>query len=143
MALISVTGAPNDANDGQIGQNIPRIGNRTYGQRTFLSGTERPIETATTVYEWYGFESLTVSSTALGLTEGLSELADIVMLTFETNAVRYRLDGQAPTATVGHTLTDGDVLTLTGRFEIDKFQVIRRDGTDATARASYGQRRYD
>ncbi len=45
MALISVTGAPNDANDGQIGQNIPRIGNRTYGQRTFLSGTERPIAT--------------------------------------------------------------------------------------------------
>ena len=44
MALIQVTGGPKDANDGRIHDNPPRVGNREYGQRVLVSGTERPIE---------------------------------------------------------------------------------------------------
>ena len=142
MALITVVGAPPDANDGQIGQNVPRIGNRTYGQKVFLSGTEMPIETQEPTIAWYGFETITVSSTALALTENLAERADVATVTVEAQAVRFRLDGVAPTATVGHVLTAGDTLELNGFWEIDQFRVIRRDASDATLSVSYGQRRF-
>ena len=141
MALINITGAPPDANDGQIGQNVPRIGNRTYGQRVFLSGTEAPIETQDPIVAWSAFETLTVSSTALPLTEALAENASFVTVTVESQAVRFRLDGVAPTATVGHVLTAGDSLELVGFWEIDQFRVIRRDASDATLSVSYGNRR--
>ena len=143
MALLNLGGGPKDAQDGAVTDNPVRMGNRTYGQRMFLSGTERPIDTGVAIYDWYAFETLTVSTTALALTESLSELAEQVFITVEAQAVRYRLDGQSPTASVGHILTDGDVLELHGRFEIDKFRVIRKDGTDATVRASFGVRRFD
>ena len=43
MALIKVSDGPKDPNDGRFFDNPPRVGNRTYGQRVALSGTERPI----------------------------------------------------------------------------------------------------
>lgn len=143
MALIQVDGAPKDANDGRIVDNPVRIGNRTYGQRVLLSGTERAIDVSQAVYDWTEFESLTVSTTALGLTDSRTDGAEVAFITIESQAVRYRLDGQNPTASVGHVLSDGDILELRGFWEIDKFRVIRRDGVDATARVSYGQRRYE
>ena len=143
MVLINTAGDPPDANDGVLVRNPERVGNRRWGQKMFLSGQERVLETDAGILDWYAFESLTVSTTALALTENLSELADQVFITVETAAVRYRLDGQDPSTTVGHTLDVGDVLELKGRFEIDKFRVIRRDATDATARCSFGQRRFE
>jgi len=142
-ALINTTGDPPDANDGALVRNPERVGNRRWGQKMFLSGQERVLETDAGMLDWYAFESLTVSTTALALTENLSELADQVLITVETATVRYRIDGQAPTASVGHVLNAGDVLELKGRFEIDKFQAIRKDGLDATARCSFGQRRFE
>lgn len=143
MALINTTEPSPDANDGVLTRNPERVGNRRWGQKMFLSGQERVLETDGGILDWYAFESLTVSTTALALTENLSELADQVLITVETNAVRYRLDGQNPTASVGHTLDAGDVLELKGRYEIDKFRVIRRDASDATARCSFGQRKFE
>ena len=143
MALIQVSREVKDANDGRLVANPTRIGNSTYGESVLLSGTERPIDTGVAVYDWIAFESLTVSTTALAFTEALTDGADVVFVTVESQAVRYRLDGQNPTASVGHVLSDGDILDLAGSWEIDKFRVIRRDGVDATLRVSYGQRRYD
>ena len=143
MALINTVLPTPDANDGVLTRNPERVGNRRWGTKVFLSGTEQVVETTDGILDWYAFESLTVSTTALALTENLSELADQVFITIETNAVRYRLDGQNPTTSVGHTLESGDVLELKGRYEIDKFRVIRRDAADATARVSFGQRKYD
>ena len=141
--VIHVSDGPKDANDGRLFDNPPRIGNRTYGQRILLSGTERPIDTAQVAYDWYDFETLTVSTTALSLTAAMSARAAVAFITVETQAVRYRLDGQNPTASVGHALLAGDVLELDGFWEIDKFRVIRRDGADSTLRVSYGVRRYE
>ena len=140
MALITVLGAPPDANDGQIGQNVPRIGNRTYGQKVFLSGTETPIETQDPLVAWNSFETITVSSTALALTENLVENADVALLTLESASVRYRLDGIAPTATVGHLMSAGDVIKLNSFWELDQFRVIMVS-VAATLTVSYGQRR--
>ena len=57
-----------------------------------------------------GFETLTVSLTALSLT--VPTAASGAYLTCETNDIRYRLDSIAPTATVGHVLVKGNLLTI-------------------------------
>lgn len=142
MALINVTSPLGpDANEGRIVTNPERIGNRRYGQKVFLSGTEQPIATEELSIEWNNFETITVSSTALPLTESLAELASEVFITVESQAVRYRVDGQVPTASVGHVLEAGANLALSGYWEIDKFRVIRRDASDSTLRVTYGIRR--
>ena len=85
------------------------------------------------------FESLTISTVAVSITAtNIDQHHDDALITVETAAVRFRIDGTAPTATVGHVLEVGDVLTLRGIGEIGKFQAIRRDGTDATLRVSTG-----
>ena len=142
MPLINTTPGANDANDGVLTRNPERIGNRRWGTKVFLSGTEVAIAIQEPVYQWATFESITVSTTALGLTAALKEDADLALVTVESQAVRYRLDGLAPTATVGHNLDVGAVLELEGHWEIDQFQAIRRDGVDATLRVSYSTKRY-
>ena len=85
------------------------------------------------------FESLTVSTSAVSITATIiDQHHDDALITVETAAVRFRIDGTAPTATVGHILEVGDVLRLRGMGEISKFQAIRRDGNDATLRVSTG-----
>ena len=141
MALINVTGAAQDAQDGRIYSNPERVGNRRWGQRVFLTGTEAVIPVENLVIEWNNFESVTVSTTALALTENLAELSSEAFITVESQAVRYRIDGQVPTASVGHVVEAGGVIELSGYWELDKFRVIRRDATDATLRVTYGVRR--
>lgn len=50
-----------------------------------------------------GYQQLTVSGTALALTVPTG--ATIALLTVESNAVRFRDDGVAPTASVGFPLS--------------------------------------
>ncbi len=85
------------------------------------------------------FETLTISSSAVSITAGIiDQHHDDALITVETAAVRFRIDGTAPTATVGHILEPGDVLELRGVGELGKFQAIRRDGADATLQVSTG-----
>lgn len=75
------------------------------------------------------FNNATVSNTALELTDvGFTaaevKAADRMRVTVETNAIRYRYDGTAPTASVGHLLATGSVLILDGHNNIANFQVI-------------------
>ena len=86
------------------------------------------------------FESLTVSTKVLPLTRVVLGDRDQAFITIESQAVRYRVDGGDPTATVGIVLNAGDILELSGRNEVTQFRVIRRDGADATLRATYGRR---
>ena len=130
-----------DANEGRIVPNPERMGNRRYGQKMFLSGTEVPIATEALPIGWAAFESITISSTALPLTEAIAENYTEAFITVEAQAIRYRVDGGVPTASVGHTIEAGGTLTLEGYWEVDQFQAIRRDGADATIRVSYGNRR--
>ena len=85
------------------------------------------------------FETLTISTAAVAITAGIiDQHHDDALITVETAAVRFRIDGTAPTATVGHILNPGDTLGLRGMGEMSKFQAIRKDGTDATLQVSTG-----
>ena len=81
-------------------------------------------------------ESLTISTTALGLTR--KENYDYAMVVVESYAVRVWDDGTDPTATVGIALEPTDFVELTTKREVQNFRAIRRDGVDSTLRIQYG-----
>ena len=88
------------------------------------------------------FDSITVSNTAVGLTQsnvrGSSSqpMAEEVLLTVETDQIRWRDDGTDPTSSVGHLVNPGGLITLSSRDRIEKFRAIRVT-TNATLRVSY------
>src|SRR5512133_163434 len=108
----------------------------------------------------YDFESITVSGTAIGCTaakikvlaiatgtggtgapaSGRTREATSALITVEGQAIRFRLDGTAPTASVGHQLNPGDSLQLEGYDAIARFLAIRVDAADATLRVTYFRR---
>jgi hypothetical protein len=86
----------------------------------------------------YAFETITVSTTALGITStlltvtptqnGAGDLkrhAKRALLSIETNSIRIRMDGTDPTAGVGHLLTAGDYFWVTGEDALRKLRMIR------------------
>ncbi len=86
------------------------------------------------------FESVTVSTAAIGLTAAKYESATNAFITVETASVRYATTwNTVPTSSVGHQLDAGDTLTLESADEIADFRVIRMGGADATLRVSYGR----
>lgn len=92
-----------------------------------------------------GFEQLTVSNTAVGLTatkfapNGLQDLnlATYAVADVETNNIRYRDDGAAPTSTVGQPALAGAQIQLVGAQALRDFQAIRSGAVDATLEISY------
>src|SRR3990167_1883837 len=90
----------------------------------------------------FAFETITVSSTSIGGTAATYEPdaggAQYALFTLETEAIRGRADGTAPTASVGHLVTAGGVIEIHGINTIRNFRAIRVT-TDATLRASYGR----
>lgn len=90
--------------------------------------------------DWLEYETLTVSTTVTQLAQRLVGW-DVAFITVETAAIRYRVDSNAaPSATVGHPLEVGDVLTLSNADEIKNARFIRRDGVDGVLQVSYGRR---
>lgn len=82
-----------------------------------------------------GFEAITVSTSAVVLTvQGAAVAAEIQV---ENGPIRYRTDGAAPTASVGHLLSAGDVLYLDNPSELHKLSMIRDDTTDGDITVSY------
>lgn len=86
------------------------------------------------------FESVTVSSTAIGMTVtvGTGFIPQAALITVEAAAIRFRTDGNNPTASVGHEAEDGDVIELIDKAQVVNFRAIRRDGADATLRVTQG-----
>lgn len=85
------------------------------------------------------YSSLTVSSTAVQLPAALrGSKIDFVSITVETDQVRFRIDGSAPTSSEGHLLEAGDILELHDAAEISSAQFIRVTN-DATLRISGGR----
>ena len=85
----------------------------------------------------FAFEALAVSTTAVAFTAATyapttGTPAVMAKCSVETAAVRYRLDGTDPTATVGEVLEPGDELAVWGTMDIRSIRFIRRDGVDAT-----------
>lgn len=101
-------------------------------------------------FDAYAFEQITDLSSSVGLTEAnysptsraQAGRAQRVLITnggvVGTDFFRYRLDGTAPTSSVGHTLLAGDSLLLESYDNIEDFRAI--DGaatTGSTIEATY------
>jgi hypothetical protein len=89
-----------------------------------------------------GFETLTVSSTAKTLTatvyapSGLTP-AKVAIISVETNQIRFRVDGVAPTSSVGQLVAVGNQLEVCGQNAIQALQMIRQPAADATIMVHY------
>jgi len=91
----------------------------------------------------YAHESITVSNTAVGLTAANIRKADElfrqqckkVLITVESNPIRFTIDGTIPTTTVGHLLNPSDIYECDGA-DAFKFKAIRT-GSDATIQCTY------
>lgn len=94
----------------------------------------------------FDFDTLTVSTTAVGLTAAKVDLANAAYMTLEgTNGIRWRIDGQVPTATVGHLFEppgtgsagSGSGMWLCGRNSLLSLRMIRASTADVTIRVTY------
>jgi len=83
-------------------------------------------------------ETVTVSSTAIGLTPATYEGFENCLITIETDSIRFWLDGSIPTAAVGHMVYATGQILLQSPAEMQKFLAVRVS-TDATLRVSYGR----
>lgn len=99
------------------------------GQSAPCPGVNRPLVAV-------AFETVTVSSAAVGFTVANTAGVVAVAVTVESQSLRYRDDGTAPTATVGHQVDAGGSLWVCGG-SIGRFQAIRKDGADSTLRATF------
>jgi hypothetical protein len=88
-----------------------------------------------------GFETITVSNTSIGFTAASAyptggPAADMAVVDVESNAIRYRSDGIAPTATVGNPIAAATTFTVCGAPAIKAVRFIRQSA-DATLSVSY------
>ena len=94
------------------------------------------------------YEMLTVDNTGAGIpftstkrhpTNGLYSGQECrkVEIALETGEIRYRLDGTAPTTTVGTIMEIGDTKTIYGYKNIRDFKAIRTGGTSGELHCKY------
>lgn len=88
----------------------------------------------------FAFETITVSSTAVGFTSATynpaTGAAKRALLSCETNPIRFRYDGTNPTTTVGHALAAATMINITGGNAISQFRMIA-SGSDSTCSVTY------
>lgn len=90
---------------------------------------------------FFAYEAVTVDNTSGGkaLTEATyTSYAKLAVCTLETAEVRYKIDGSAPTTTVGHPLEPLQSIILYGD-QINKFRAIRTGSTSGSLKCSYGK----
>ena len=92
----------------------------------------------------YDFESIAVTATVIGLTTAkLSPNSapppTAALLTLETAAIRFRMDGVEPTTSEGHLMSSGDQLTLSSIDQLRKFRAIRDTNTSGVLKVTYLQ----
>ena len=63
--------------------------------------------------------------------------ARATLVSSENGDLRFRIDGGLPSASIGHYLTSGDTLVLTGTQAIQQFRGIRCGDTDSVLRVTY------
>lgn len=83
------------------------------------------------------FETITVSTSAVSLTSADVQGAVAAEITVENGPIRFRTDGSDPTASVGHLLSDGDVLFLDNISDMTALSMIRDASTDGDITVSY------
>ena len=91
----------------------------------------------------FAHESITVSNSSVGLTAATYSPGTQVLptrgaiITVEDQNIRFRIDGSAPTTTVGHLAKNDDTITLGSIDDVVSFRAIRQGGVDATIKVSY------
>jgi hypothetical protein len=93
----------------------------------------------TTLNNSLDFEVLAVGAAAVSLTTSRLErarTASRALVFVEDNDVRFRMDGVAPTATVGHPLSAGDSIMFEGPANLQRLQFIRQSA-DANVSVTY------
>jgi hypothetical protein len=99
-------------------------------------------------WAYLGFEQITVAGTSVGFTAttlrpngaNTSPQATVGACRVTTAQIRYRIDGTAPTSTVGIVAEIGDVIALNGPDVLQKFRAIRTTSTSAALDCSVGQK---
>lgn len=97
----------------------------------------RALDEALTVF---AEEDITVADSSLGLTlTNVTATPPVkkVELFVEDAQIRVRVDGSAPTSSVGEILNPYDRFTLWGPEQAYKFRAIRTGASSATLRARY------
>jgi len=89
------------------------------------------------VYLANGYESLTVTDSAVGTTWAKTKTAYKAFITAETAEMRFRFDGTSPAADEGHIIDDGDILELYGNANIVNFEAIRTGETSGVLKITY------
>lgn len=97
---------------------------------------------------FFAYESVTVANSATSLTAATYSPsgrthAQYALVTVETAAIRFTLDGTTPSndadTPVGHLAAVGDVIELEGSNTIARFQAIRSTSTSGVLRVSYAR----
>lgn len=81
-----------------------------------------------------GYETITVSTSAVGFTVPAGTLLAVVMV--ETDAIRYRDDGTDPTSSLGMPVTSGGSLVVCPN-QLSRIRFIRSGANDASLKVSY------
>lgn len=87
-----------------------------------------------------GFETLTVDNTAAGIGTTAATAGNATAAFFgpvEAADVRWRVDGTAPSASVGHLLPAQKTLYIEGTDLIKKIKFIRTDAVNASVPVTY------
>ena len=92
----------------------------------------------------YAFETITVTTAAIGFTAATVRslypyVSAKTFVTIESANIRYRFDGTAPSATVGHLGYAGSSFVLEGLDDILNFKAFRDTAAtgDATLTVTY------
>ena len=91
----------------------------------------------------FSFEQLSVTTAVQVLTPAKYKDSDTVggasnaYLTLESGDIRFTYDGTTPSGTVGHILTDGNALILSGQNQISQFKCFQYGGTGSTISITY------
>lgn len=94
------------------------------------------------IYAGYDYELLDVGAVAVGLTTGKLSPDSVapargIFISAETASLRFRFDGQDPTAAEGHLLNDTDCMTLFGINNLYAFKAIKTGVANAKLRVTY------
>jgi len=91
-------------------------------------------------YKPFDFEVVVVADSAIGLTASklsASPQPKQAFITAESGQCRYRMDGTAPTSSVGHILLPMQSLLLEGYHQLNNFKAIRTGVQSANLSISY------
>jgi hypothetical protein len=107
-----------------------------------LSATAQVSSVMPMAGDAFAYEAITVADTAVGFTVATyaptgRPSAKMVLITVETQPLRYRLDGVAPTTSEGHALVATDMRYVVGANNIRNFRMVRSTGSSATVRVTY------